>query len=104
MRQEDIAEARDAYEMCLNEITYLEADMRHREAAIVRKSRLPFLQSQLRHATEAKLPLWRGGEPRSSLLGMRHCSAQTVLPGEEGRGWRVCVPRLTCVLREDPLG
>lgn len=77
---DEIASTVQAHRDCLDEINTLEVDGKTKEADIVRKSRLPHLLSRMRQASECKLPLWRGGELRDTLLGMRHCAAQTVVP------------------------
>jgi len=79
--EEEIRQAESEIQTCTDDIYLLEQDVRLEEADKLRKLSLPLLQNRLTLAKVGKLRPWVGGPPRDSLLGMRHVSAQTVLPG-----------------------
>ena len=78
---EEFMVAKEAIDNCTDQIFLLERDYQIEEAAKLRKTVLPLLETRYQQAGVGKLPLWKGGSPRDSLLGMRHLTAQTILPG-----------------------
>ena len=78
---EEFKVAKDKIDQCTDEIYLLEQDCRMDEASRLRKTVLPLLETRYKQAGVGKVAVWKGGSPRDSMLGMRHLSAQTVLPG-----------------------
>ena len=73
--------AKEKIDHCTDEIYLLEKDCEMEEAARLRRTVLPLLETRYKQAGVGKLSIWKGGSPRDSMLGMRHLSAQTILPG-----------------------
>jgi hypothetical protein len=78
---EEFRLAKDKIDNCVDQIYLLEQDVQWEEAARLRKTVLPLLETRYHQAGVGKLSIWKGASPRDSLLGMRHLTAQTILPG-----------------------